>query len=157
MVFSENLNKNNIIVQTKAKDRWDLISRMLKVAVKNNNINKEDEEIINNSLIEREKSMSTSIGKGIAIPHCTTTRVDDVIIVLATSEKGIDFDAIDNVPVKIAILLIVPKNKLSQHIKTLANIARLMGNDDLREQLVTIDTVDLILKTIKIYEKPPKK
>lgn len=157
MVFSDNLKKNNILVKVKAKDRWSLISKMLKAAVKNNNISKEDEETIHNSLVEREKSMSTSIGKGIAIPHCTTTIVDEVIIVLATSENGIDFDAIDNLPVKIAILLIVPKNKLSQHIKTLANIARLMGNDDLREQLVTIDSAELIVKTIKIYEKPPKK
>jgi mannitol/fructose-specific phosphotransferase system IIA component (Ntr-type) len=53
---------------------------------------------------------------------------------MAICSKGIDFDAIDNEPVKIVILLITPKDKLSQHIKTLANIAKMMGDADLREK-----------------------
>ena len=66
-------------------------------------------------------------------------------------DKAIDFNAIDNMPVNIAILLIVPKNKLTQHIKTLANIAKMMNDNDLREKIATLKSPDAIIKAIKNY------
>ena len=100
--------------------------------------------------------MSTGIGNGVAIPHCTTLKVQDIIFIMAIIPRGMDFDAIDNLPVKIVILLLVPKNKLTQHIKTLANIAKLMSIDDLRNTLLTLKTPESIIKTIKDYENVKK-
>ncbi len=129
---------------------------MLDLAVRNREVKEEDRELIKKALIEREKSMSTGIGKGVSIPHCTSEKVGDVIIVMAICENGIDFDSIDNQPVRIAILLLVPKNKLTQHIKTLANIAKIMNSDEMREELLTLKTPDAILKRIKKYESLKK-
>ncbi len=157
MILSNNLKKSYIMVNCKAKDRWDLIDTMLDQAVKNKYVNPDDRETIRKSLFDREKSMSTGIGKGVAIPHCTNAKVDDVIIIMAICNKGINFDAIDNLPVQIAILLIVPKNKLTQHIKTLANIAKIMNDNDLREKIINAKTQDSILKIINQYENPQKK
>lgn len=156
MILSEYLRKSNIIIGSQSKTRWDLIQEMLDLAVKNKDVREEDREVVKKALVEREKSMSTGIGKGVAIPHCTSARVEDIIIVLALCENGIDFDAIDNQPVKIAILLLVPKNKLTQHIKTLANIARIMNNDVIRDELLAQKTADTVLKTIKKYESAKK-
>lgn len=152
MVLSEHLNKNNIIIASKSKNRWELIQEMLDLAVKNRGVKEEDRESIKKALIEREKSMSTGIGKGVSIPHCTSARVDDIIVVLATCENGIDFDAIDNQPVRISILLLVPKNKLTQHIKTLANIAKIMSNDEMREEILALETPEAVIKKIKKFE-----
>lgn len=157
MVLSNNLKKSDILTNCKAKDRWDLIDTMLDQAVKNKYVNSDDRETIRKSLFDREKSMSTGIGKGVAIPHCTNAKVDDVIVIMAICNKGINFDAIDNLPVQIAILLIVPKNKLTQHIKTLANIAKIMNDNELREEIISAKTADSILKIIKQYENPHKK
>lgn len=129
---------------------------MLDLAVRNRHVKDEDKDIIKKALVEREKSMSTGIGKGVSIPHCTSAKVDDVVIVLALCENGIDFDAIDNQPVKISILLLVPRNKLTQHIKTLANIAKIMNNDEMREELLTQQTPDAVIKKIKKYESLKK-
>ena len=153
MILSENLTKNNIIIKAKAKSRWELIKEMVDLAVKNKELNPDDKDSINNSLLEREKSMSTGIGNGVAIPHCTTDKINDIIIIFALNQKGIDFDSIDNQPVKITILLIVPKNKFSQHIKTLANIAKMMSDDDIREKLLSLKTTESIIKTLKNYKK----
>jgi len=156
MILSEYLKKRNIIIGSQSKTRWDLIQEMLDLAVKNKDVREEARELVKKALVEREKSMSTGIGKGVAIPHCTSAKVEDIIIVLALCENGIDFDAIDNLPVKIAILLLVPKNKLTQHIKTLANIARIMNNDVIRDELLEQKTADTVLKTIKKYESAKK-
>jgi len=151
MSLLDNLKKNNILTKPSSKSRWDIISEMVDLAVKNKDICQEDQEQITAALIEREKSMSTGIGNGVAIPHCSTAKVKEIVTVLAVSSKGINFEAIDNEPVKIIILLLVPKDKLTQHIKTLANIAKMMNDAQLRETLLSLKTPDSILKTLKSY------
>ena len=157
MVLTNYLTKKTVIVNPTVKDRWDLIETMLDVAIKNKGLKPEYRETIKKTLFEREKSMSTGIGKGVAIPHCSCPYVDDVVMIMALSKKGIHFDSIDNLPVHIAILLIVPKDKISQHIKTLANIAKLMSDDALRESLCNAKDAQDILKILKEYEQKGKK
>jgi len=154
MSLLDSLKKNNILVKPSAKNRWEMIEEMVELAAKNKDIPAEDAEAIKNALIEREKSMSTGIGNGVAIPHCSTTKVTEITTVMALSPKGINFEAIDNEPVKIIILLIVPKDKLTQHIKTLANIAKMMSDVKLREEILSLKTADAILKTLKNYTLP---
>lgn len=151
MSLLENLKKNNILVKTNAKNRWEIIEEMVELAVKNKEISHDDAETVKNALIEREKSMSTGIGNGVAIPHCSTSKVQNIITVMALTPKGLNFEAIDNEPVRIVILLIVPKDKLTQHIKTLANIAKMMSDASLRKILLELKTSDSILKTLKNY------
>ena len=100
MILTENLKRNNIIIKSKSKNRWDLIREMVDITVKNKELTHSDQDLIINSLLEREKSMSTGIGNGVAIPHCTTDKINDIIIIFALHQKGIDFDSIDNQPVK---------------------------------------------------------
>lgn len=151
MSLFENLKKNNILVKSISKNRWEIIEEMVDVAVRNKEISSDDSELIKNSLIEREKSMSTGIGNGVAIPHCSTSKVTNIVTVMALIPKGINFDSIDNEPVKIVILLIVPKDKLTQHIKTLANIAKMMSDSELREKILALKSADSIIKTLKSY------
>jgi len=151
MSLLENLKKNNILVNPNAKNRWEIIEEMVELAVKNKEISHDDAETVKNALIEREKSMSTGIGNGVAIPHCSTSKVNSIITVMALTPKGLNFEAIDNEPVKIVILLIVPKDKLTQHIKTLANIAKMMSDAELRKKLLELKTSDSIIKTLKNY------
>ena len=156
MELSDNLKKSNILLKPKSTTRWDLIEEMIDLAVKNKEIDSCDMSDFTKALIEREKSMSTGIGNGVAIPHCTTTKVQDIVFILSIVPQGVDFDSIDNQPVKIVILLLVPKNKLTQHIKTLANIAKLMSNENLRNKLLTLKTSESVIKTIKDFESIKK-
>lgn len=151
MSFAENLKKSNIILRTEAHTRWELIDEMVDLAIKNREIDQEDRELILESLIEREKSMSTGIGNGVAIPHCSSPRINNIVIIMALSQKGIDFDAIDNNPVRIVICLLVPKSKLTQHIKTLASIAKLMGDRQIREKILSLKSADAIVKMLLSY------
>ncbi|HOO71934.1 MAG TPA: PTS sugar transporter subunit IIA [Spirochaetota bacterium] len=156
MVLSENLKKSNILINTRAINRWDLIREMVETAITNGLVREEHQESIIKALIDREKSMSTGIGNGVAIPHCNTPDVSEVVIVMVISTKGIDFESIDNQPVRIAILLLVPKNKLTQHIKTLANIAKLMSDENLRSKLLSLKTPENVLKELKKHDSQIK-
>jgi fructose-specific phosphotransferase system IIA component len=152
MVLSENLKKNSILINSKPITRWELIAEMVDAAVKNGQVDAALRDSVVKALIDREKSMSTGIGNGVAIPHCTNGDISDIVIVIMVSSKGIDFESIDNQPVRIAILLLVPKNKLTQHIKTLANIAKLMSDEELRNNLIAAKTPDGVLKELKKHD-----
>ena len=156
MELTDNLKKNNILLKVKSSNRWELIGEMIDLAVKNRDIDQSESSEIKKALIEREKSMSTGIGNGVAIPHCATQKVQDIVFIMSLIPKGMDFDSIDNQPVTIVILLLVPSNKLTQHIKTLANIAKLMSNEDLRNRLITTKTPEAIIKTMKEFEELKK-
>ncbi|TFH43410.1 MAG: PTS sugar transporter subunit IIA [Chrysiogenales bacterium] len=153
MELSDNLKKQNILLKASSNNRWDLIEEMVDLAVKNKEIDQEDCVEVKKALIEREKSMSTGIGNGVAIPHCTTSRVQNTVLIVSVVTRGMDFDSIDNQPVKIVILLLVPKNKLTQHIKTLANIAKLMSNENLRERMLNLKSAESIIGAIREFEK----
>lgn len=152
MELSEHLKKQNILLKTASTNRWELIEEMVDLAVKNKEVDPKDSDEVKKALVEREKSMSTGIGNGVAIPHCTTLRVKDTVLILAVVHRGMDFDSIDDQPVKITILLLVPKNKLTQHIKTLANIAKLMSNQGLRDKIIKLKSAESIIDAIREAE-----
>lgn len=82
------------------------------------------------SLMARERLGSTGLGGGIAIPHCRVPFCSDIVGMLLTLEKAVDFDAIDGKPVDIVFVLIVPEQKTDEHIKTLAKLAELFSDED---------------------------
>lgn len=83
-----------------------------------------------NALMARENLGSTGVGNGIAIPHCRVSACTGIIGMLITLNEGVDFDAIDDKPVDLIFVLIVPEQEHDEHIKTLAQIANLFSDED---------------------------
>jgi len=89
-----------------------------------------DQATILSSLTCREKMGSTGIGNGIALPHGRLQALEKVMAIVVTSEKSIDYDAIDHAPVDIFFAILVPENKASEHLGTLSAIATKLNNKD---------------------------
>jgi|TARA_B110000879_G_scaffold51060_1_gene72381 PTS system nitrogen regulatory IIA component len=89
-----------------------------------------DQGTILSSLTCREKMGSTGIGNGIALPHGRLQELENVMAIVVTSEKPIDYDAIDNAPVDIFFAILVPEDKASEHLGTLSAIATQLNNKD---------------------------
>lgn len=87
------------------------------------------------SLMAREKMGSTGIGNGIAIPHGRLSQSNEVLVVIATTEIPIQFDAIDNRPVDIFIALFVPEENCQQHLATLQSIAKIFSDKQICKQV----------------------
>lgn len=80
------------------------------------------------SLIARERLGSTGIGHGIAIPHCRISGCQQTIGVMVTLKEAIDFNAIDNEPVDVIFVLIVPEDHDQSHLQTLAKLAEIFSD-----------------------------
>lgn len=86
-------------------------------------------------LIAREKLGSTGMGQGIAIPHCRISHCTKPLGSLLTLEEAIPFNAPDAVPVDLLFVLLVPVHAHQEHLDILANIAQLISQADICEQL----------------------
>ena len=87
------------------------------------------------ALRKREEQVSTGIGYGVAIPHTFSEKIDKVVAVFGRSVQGIDFEALDHGPVHFVILFVVPKRDYHMHLQTLAAIAKMFTNCEIRRQL----------------------
>ncbi|EIE02594.1 PTS sugar transporter subunit IIA [Leptospira licerasiae] len=140
------LKPETVIFEIEGSSKEEVINQLLQKAVDSALIARDDRDLVYESLMAREKSMSTGIGSGVAIPHCSVNLVDELKCVMGLSRKGIDFDAIDHLPVHIFILLIVPKSKFQEHIKTLAQIAKTLNVKEDREKLILSKNFEEIRK-----------
>ena len=93
-------------------------------------------------LTERESIQSTAVGSGIAIPHCFTEEVKDLIIVVARAPAGIAFDSFDGQPTRVVFLLMGNRQEHGLHLKALARIARLIKSTQFIEKIIASETVE---------------
>lgn len=139
------LSAEQIIPEMKATERWPAIVELIDLLVQLGRIKPDDRENILASLKQREETMSTGIGFGIAIPHCSSDRIENVVAAFGRSTAGIEFDALDNAPVKFVVLFIVPKNQFQTHLRTLASIAKFLNDRTTRDKLAAAKSTNEIL------------
>ncbi len=136
------LSVNRIIPQMQASERWSAIVELIELLIAQEKIRPEDRDLVLAALRQREETMSTGIGFGIAIPHASSDRVQEVVAAFGRSEGGIEFDALDNAPVKYIVLFVVPKDQFQTHLRTLAAIAKFLNDRSVREQLGAAGTAE---------------
>lgn len=149
MSLANLLSAEQIIPEMKATERWAAIVELIDLLVRLGKIEPQDRDSILTALRQREETMSTGIGFGIAIPHCSSDRIDEVVAAFGRSTTGIEFDALDNAPVKFIVLFIVPKNQFQTHLRTLASIAKFLNDRATRERLAEAKSADEILSIFR--------
>lgn len=135
MTLADILQKEQIIPDLAATNRWEAIDELIDHLVKTGKIRPEDREAVAGVVKKRETSMSTGIGFGVGIPHGSTDLIYEVVGAFGRSKKGINFDALDNQPVNLVMLFLVPQGQFQKHLHTLANIAKLLHNKEFRQAL----------------------
>jgi len=149
MDLGDILSKDQIITDLQAGNRWEAIDELIKNLVDTGKIKPEHLEAISAVVKKRENSMSTGIGFGIGIPHASTDLIHEVVGALGRSKKGINFDALDNQPVNLVMLFLVPQGQFQKHLHTLANIAKLLHRAEFRQALEQAPDASAMLNTIR--------
>src|SRR5437764_8967064 len=95
MALANLLSAEQIIPEMKATERWPAIVELIDLLVGRGKIKSPDRDPILASLKQREETMSTGIGFGIAIPHCSSDRLEEGVAAFGRSSTGIEFDTHD--------------------------------------------------------------
>lgn len=150
MKISEYLNKNVIIPELKGETKEDIINELINLYKDNDKVT--DIEKVRTAVIEREKIMSTGVGKGFALPHGKTESVNDIIAAFGKSSRPINYQSLDQQPVHLVFLLVGKDNLVSSHIKLLSRISRMMNKEEFREKLKSLNTAEEIMEAF-IFEE----
>ena len=143
MKLASILSEEQILLDMISKERWPAIEELIDHLNTTGLLQEETKEDILASLHAREEQTSTGIGSGVAIPHAFSDKISDVIAVFGRSEQGIDFDAIDNAPVKFILLFIVPKKDYHLHLQALSAIAKMFNNCEIRQNLSELSLIHI--------------
>lgn len=103
-----------------------------------------EEQIIFDTLLERERLGTTGVGEGIAIPHGRLPQIDRVHGVFARLDEPIDFESIDDQPVDLIFLLLAPEDAGADHLKALARVSRLLRDPTTCKKLRGSDSRDAL-------------
>ena len=90
----------------------------------------------------REELGSTGLGNGIAIPHGKIKGLPAVTAVFARLAQPIDFDAVDDQPVDLVVMLLAPEGSGADHLKALSRVARLLRADGVVDRLRSTKEAD---------------
>ena len=108
---------------------------MLDHLVAKKKIAKKDKPSVIRAIFRREEMGSTAIGNRIAFPHARVSSVKDIVICLAISKDGVEFDSLDQEPVNIIALLLSNQSEAGLHLKMLAFLARMLRDKYLVQRL----------------------
>ena len=153
MDLADILSREQISPDLRATNRWEAIDELIGNLVATGKIQPADREAVTAAVKKRETSMSTGIGFGIGIPHASTDLIYEVVGALGRSKTGVNFDSLDNQPVKLVMLFLVPQGQFQKHLHTLANIAKLLHKAEFREALEKAPDADSMIAVIKEYGK----
>jgi PTS system nitrogen regulatory IIA component len=92
-------------------------------------------EKLEEAVVQREKILSTGLGRGVAVAHGTTDTIDDIIIALGISREGIDFDSFDDAPVHLLFVITNPPGRQMEYLVALSTVTRLVRDEVFRNSL----------------------
>lgn len=150
MRISDILDESVVRVNLKGKSKDEVINEMIAIVNHSNKIL--DIEKVREAIFEREKIMSTGVGNGFAIPHGKTDAVMDIVAAFAITEEPIDYESLDEQPVRLIFLLVGKDSMVGPHIKLLSRISRLMNKEEFRSKLLRATTPKQVIETFKTEE-----
>lgn len=132
MLLTDIVAPNAVIPALKANSKKQAIQELAARAAA---LSGQNERVIFDTLMQREKLGSTAIGQGVAIPHGKLAKLDKLFGLFARFDKPIDFEALDGQPVDLVVLLLAPEGAGADHLKALARVARLLRDPDVARKL----------------------
>ena len=147
MSLTDLIAPNAVIPALKATSKKQAIQEL---AVEAARLTGQNERIIADILLQREKLGSTGVGNGVAIPHGKLPQLTKLFGLFARLERPVDFEALDGQPVDLVFLLLAPEAAGADHLKALARIARLLRDPDVAAKLRQSQDADALYAVLAL-------
>ena len=150
MKISDILEEKLVMTNLEKTTKEEVINAMIDVLSQSSKVL--EKEKVRAAIFEREKIMSTGVGNGFAIPHGKTDGVSDVVAAFGVTAQPIDYQSLDEKPVRLIFLLVGRDNMVGPHIKLLSRISRLMNKEEFRNKLMEIKTPKEVIEAFRQEE-----
>ncbi|MEW5804147.1 MAG: PTS sugar transporter subunit IIA [bacterium] len=149
--LSELIDPNMVIFNLQGKDKVSILKEMVD-RVSEFQYFEENENVLER-ILDRESLSSTGVGSGFAFPHARIKTQDGPIICLGMTKEGIDFDAIDDKPVHVILLIIWKPQVPGLFNHLFGGLARfLLSNPGVKESLLETQTFEQVAQIFSQIE-----
>jgi mannitol/fructose-specific phosphotransferase system IIA component (Ntr-type) len=155
MKLSDLITPELVEVPLRAADKWEALARIAAVPARAGRYPLSFASTVEQALLLRERSMTTGMENGSAIPHAAIDGIEDLVAVLGLNPQGIPFETLDGAPATIVIGLIIPRSKKLMHIKTLAEIAKLLSRASVRDRLLRCTEPEQVVHALAEMQGQP--
>ena len=139
------LEDSHVSVNDNCKTKKSILEKISDLLSKPSGVSRND---IFKKLYEREKLGSTSIGKGVAIPHARIQNIEYPFLSIIILDEPVEFDNIDNLDVDIIVSIIVPEKNYSKHLELLAYLSSKLDDPSVRKELRLARNSSQIIKSL---------
>ncbi len=150
MKISDILTEQLVVTGLAGENKDEIIDAMIELVASSPKV--VDKDKLREAILEREKIMSTGVGNGFAIPHGKTDAVTDIVAAFAVTAEPIDYESLDEKPVRLVFLLVGKDSMVGPHIKLLSRISRLMNKEEFRKRLLSAGSPKELMEMFKQEE-----
>lgn len=143
MTIKQYLN-SNMVSFLNGKDRDQVIRDLVETLVREKKVDNVDS--LFNAIIEREKIVTTGIGMGVAIPHAKLQEYDDFFIAIGILVDGVNWDSLDNNPVRLVFLIGGPDDKQTEYLQILSSLTLAVKDEERRKKILNAKSPDEVVK-----------
>jgi PTS system fructose-specific IIC component len=137
-------------VPLESREKKGIIDELVDVLVEHGKVG--DGQALKDAVWARETTRTTGIGHALAIPHGKCEGVPDLAMAIGKPVEPVDFQSIDNKPVRLVVLLASPLDRTSDHIQALARISRLMTVEEFRNRIYDASSAEEIYELLQEQE-----
>lgn len=146
MLLEDIIKPDNVLCDVQARSKkhcLELLSELL---------TRSDPDLANEEvfelLVDRERLGCTSLGQGVAFPHCRVEGIDHSVGALVRLEAPVDFDSPDGEPVDIILGLLVPEQIDERLQEEISGIAEFLKNPGFLQALRDASTSGGLYKVL---------
>lgn len=150
MKMTDVLREELMILSPEATTKEAILDEMVRKLVDTGAV--DDFDTFREAIAEREKSMSTGLGDGIAMPHAKNKAVKQTSVVFAKHPTGIDFDSLDGQPARLFFMIAAKDSANETHLSILSNLSKLLMNNDFIQALDAANTPQSVTAVINLAE-----
>lgn len=143
MELTSIMRPENMTLELKATERIEAIKELIDLLYASDAIM--DKEEILKAVLLREEEFSTGIGFQVAIPHAKSKFVKKASIAYGASAAGVEWPTEDGMNPRMIFLIAVPDTVCDEHLKLLAQIARKIIHDDVREKILNAKEIEDVI------------
>ncbi len=137
--LADYLSPRVLTTRLRSTTKEEVMEEMLQLLARGGAVKDVDEA--RDALWVRERSMSTGMQYGIAIPHARTDAVDSLVCAVGLKPRGIDFESMDGQPSRIFVLTLSPKSAATPHVRFMSMVSQLL-NEEGRAALLAAESIE---------------
>ena len=131
--LADYLDESCVLCNTETGSRDEVLNRM--VGALKRFVGGFEQEDVLRAVIEREIQSPTVLASGLALPHARLSEISEPVLAVATSTKGVNFEAFGEDPVHVIVMILTPKSDPGAYLRLMASLSKLLNSKPVIKRL----------------------